>query len=207
MMAPMPDHTSSSLVALHAAVEQAGYFPAVVRDALDDALAGESLTGHLVHQETTFDSDEVRRHMTVLALTPTRLVVAHTDDHAPGMAGPSALATTTTEAVPLRELRSVAVNRVVADPASYQPGTAPQEVVLTVGWGVIGRLDLEPATCGDPECEADHGYTGSLSGDDLSLRISAVAEGPAAVADALAFARQLTRQLAPAGQLAATGQL
>lgn len=201
MMAGMPDHARTpSLVSLHAAVEQAGYFPAVVMDALDDALGGEAVTGHLVHQETTFDSEEVRRHMTVLALTASRLVVAHTDDHPAGAAGPTALATTTTETVPLRELRSVAVNRVVADPATYRPGTPPQEVVLTIGWGVVGRLDLEPATCGDPDCEADHGYTGSLSGDDLSVRVSAVAEGPDAVGEVLTFARLLTRQLAP-GQL------
>lgn len=184
-----------SLRSLHAAVEQAGYFPAVVLDALDDALAGETVVGHLVQQETTFDSDEVRRHMTVLALTSTRLVVAHTDDHAAGTAGPSPLATTTTEVVPLRELRSVAVNRVVADPASYRSGGPPQEVVLTVGWGVVGRVDLEPATCGDPDCEADHGYTGTVSSDDLSLRVSAVAEGPEVVADTLEFARRLTALL------------
>ncbi|MEO7663648.1 MAG: DUF5998 family protein, partial [Candidatus Limnocylindrales bacterium] len=34
------------------------------------------------HQETTFDHDTVRRHITVLAMTPTRLVVAHADDYA-----------------------------------------------------------------------------------------------------------------------------
>ena len=35
-----------------------------------------------MHQETTFDHDTVRRHITVLALTTSRLVIAHADDHA-----------------------------------------------------------------------------------------------------------------------------
>ena len=36
-----------------------------------------------------------------------------------------------------------------------------------------------PATCADPDCEADHGYEGSVASDDISLRISADAEGEA----------------------------
>ena len=53
--------------------------------------------------------------------------------------------------------------------------------MLTIGWGGVGRIDLEPAGCADPECEADHGYTGVLTSDDFSLRVSAAAEGPEAV--------------------------
>lgn len=58
--------------------------------------------------------------------------------------------------------------------------------------GAVGRVELEPATCGDPQCDADHGYTGSITGDDLSLRISADAEGENALAEAVAFARTLS---------------
>ena len=52
-----------------------------------------------------------------------------------------------------------------------------QEVVLTIGWGAISRIDLEPASCDDPECEGDHGYTGTVTADDFVLRVSAAAEG------------------------------
>ena len=68
---------------LVADVERAGYYPTLVNDALEVAIAGEEVRSFLVHQETTFDRVEVRRHVTVLALTPTRLVVAHADDHDP----------------------------------------------------------------------------------------------------------------------------
>jgi hypothetical protein len=51
---------------------------------------------------------------------------------------------------------------------------------------------LEPAHCDDPECDADHGFTGSITGDDFSLRLSATADGGAAVGRLLEFARQLS---------------
>ncbi len=53
------------------------------------------------------------------------------------------------------------------------------------------RLDLEPAGCADPQCEADHGYTGTLAGDDLTVRISAAADGADKVARLVAFASTL----------------
>ncbi|WP_343050090.1 DUF5998 family protein [Nocardioides ungokensis] len=52
---------------------------------------------------------------------------------------------------------------------------------MTIGWGGVSRVDLEPAGCSDPECEADHGYTGVLASDDFSIRVSAAADGADAV--------------------------
>lgn len=179
---------------LRADIDRAGYYPAVVADAFLTALAGEAIEAHLVHQETTFDGDEVRRHITVLAITPTRLVIGHTDDHpapdAPADAPP--VATTSTEGVPLARVHSVVVTRVIADPGAYRPGMAASEITVTLGWGAVSRIDLEPATCGDPQCEADHGSTGTISADDLSLRVSTAAEGEDAVHRALSFAAALS---------------
>jgi hypothetical protein len=84
------------------------------------------------------------------------------------------------------------VTRVVGDPARYVPGACPQEVTLTVGWGAVSRLDLEPASCSDPDCEGDHGYTGTSTADDLSLRVSAAAEGESVVRRVLTFADALS---------------
>jgi hypothetical protein len=64
-------------------------------------------------------------------------------------------------------------------------------------------VDLEPANCGDPHCEADHGYTGTVTGDDLSLRVSTGADGPDAVRMTLEFAQALaaaTVELGAAGR-------
>jgi len=177
---------------LRAAIDRSGYYPDVVADALETCLAGEGVVSSFVHHEPTFDRDEVRRHITVLVLTPTRLVVGHTDEHPADESMPSPYASASTEAVPLRRVSSVVVNRIVANPAAYTPGGSVHEAVLTVGWGGLHRIDLEPATCGDPDCDADHGSTGTMTSDDITLRVSAAVEGGDAVGDLLGFAQDLS---------------
>jgi hypothetical protein len=177
---------------LRLAIQQAGYYPALVSDTLGTALAGEPVQSYVVHHEPHFDRDELRRHVSVLVLTPTRLIVGHTDEYPSDEAHPLPYATTSTEAVPLDRVSSVVVSRTVTSPASYRTGDPAREVVLTVGWGAMSRVDLEPAGCGDPECEADHGYTGSLTSDDFSLRVSEAADGGRRVEDMLDFARTLS---------------
>ena len=181
---------------LRAAIEKSGYYPDVVADAVNAAVAGEPVDAFLVHHEPTIERDEVRRHITVVVLTPSRLILAHTDEHAPDDLLPAPYTSTSTEAVTLSAVRSVVVNRMVANPASYtgEPIPAPgaNEAVLTIGWGGVGRIDLEPAACDDPECEADHGYTGVMASDDFSIRVSAAADGVDAVADLLSFAAALS---------------
>ena len=87
-------------------------------------------------------------------------------------------------------MKSVVVTRMIANPtAGPQP---PAEAVLTIGWGGVSRIDLEPAGCNDPQCDADHGYTGVLASDDFSLRVSAAADGSDAVDGLLAFAESLS---------------
>ncbi|MEE6274360.1 DUF5998 family protein [Georgenia sp. MJ206] len=174
---------------LRSDLDRAGYYPALVSGVLDVALAGEPVLAFLVHPETTFDSSEVRRHLTALTLTPTRLVIAHVDDVA-GHDVPSAAATT--EAVPLRQISSVALTHGVTEPARTRGGVDAQELTIAVSWGTVQRVDLEPATCADPACDADHGYTGMLTPEDVVVRVSAQAEGADALARALAFARALS---------------
>jgi uncharacterized protein DUF5998 len=173
-------------------VERAGFYPALVSDALDVAIAGEPVRSYLVHQETTFDRIEVRRHITVLVLTPSRLVVAHADDHDPDALSPEPYASASTEAVPLGKVTSVVLTHAVARPERHRSGAVPRELNLTVGWGSVTRVDLEPASCADPDCEADHGYTGTLTADDITVRLSAEAEGEEAVRAAADFARALS---------------
>src|SRR5919112_891424 len=182
---------------LRSAIDASGYYPDVVADAVFAAVAGETVEDHLVHHEPTIDErDEVRRHVTVLVLTPTRLVLAHTDEHAPDEALPAPYTSTTTEAIALSAVRSVVVTRMVANPAAYQSqrGRTPgaTEAVVSIGWGAVNRVDLEPAGCSDPNCDADHGYTGVLASDDFSLRVSAAADGAEAVERLLAFAESLS---------------
>ncbi|WP_055585909.1 DUF5998 family protein [Streptacidiphilus griseoplanus] len=177
---------------LRTAIERSGYYPALVSEAVESAVGTEPISSYLVHQETTFDANEVRRHVTVLVLTATRFVVSHTDEQTADETSPVPYATTSTESVRLGRISSVVLSRVVANPETYTPGTLPREVVLTIGWGAVQRLDLEPAGCSDPNCDADHGYTGSATADDLSLRVSEAGDGPETVAEALRFAQALS---------------
>ena len=181
---------------LRSDIQRSGYYPDLVADALQTALADEALTSYVVHHEATFDRDELRRHVTVLALTPTRLIVGHTDEHPPDDINPLPSASASTEAVRLERVDSVVVTRVVTNPAQHQPGGSASEVVLTIGWGAVSRIDLEPATCGDPQCDADHGYTGTASNDDLSVRVSEAADGADVVRQVLAFASALSQATA-----------
>ena len=183
---------SATATDLRLDLHRAGYYPELVVDVLDVALADEEVVAHLVHPETTFDAAEVRRHVTVLVLTPTRLVVAHVDDHPADSEHPTGSASATTESVPLSELKSIAMTHVVGQPDRHEPGAGASELTLVIGWGAVSRVDLEPATCGDPSCDADHGLTGTLAPDDVVVRVSAAAEGVDSVREATAFARQLS---------------
>ncbi len=178
-------------VDLRSAIQKAGYYPALVCDVVAEALAGDQVVAHVVHQETTFDQESIRRHITVLVITPKRLVITHADDHDEHDAE-RAVATATTETVPLGAVRGVMLTHVVAAPDAYQPGSLGREITLTLGWGAVSRLDLVPATCGDPACDADHGFEGTVASDDISLRISADADGEPALVGAMHFARTLS---------------
>jgi Family of unknown function (DUF5998) len=184
----MADNTTAR-ADLWSDVERSGYYPELMADALRASLGSQAPLAHVVHQETTLDDAMgIRRHVTVLVATPTRLVVCHTDEHPAGEANPFPHATTTTEVVPMSRVASVALTTTIANPADYVPGASYREATLIIGWGAISHVDLEPASCGDESCEADHGYTGTLTADDLSLRVSEDADGPGVVAAVVDFA-------------------
>ena len=146
-------------------------------------LAGDEVVSHLVHQETTFDHDAVRRHITVLALTT--LAAGHRPRRRPRRARatrPRGVATATHRERPAeRRPRRHVTHVVAAARRPTSPGPSAASSPLTLGWGAVSRLDLMPATCGDPDCEADHGYEGTSPPTTSRLRISADADGEAAL--------------------------
>jgi hypothetical protein len=182
---------------LRADIEACGYFPDLVEDAIVLAVGEEELIDFVVHHEPTFAHDEIHRHVTVLALTPTRLIVGHTDDQPAEPPATGIAAASSTESVALGKIGTVVLTRVVTRPENYRAGgTDVSETWLTVGWGAVRRLDMEQASCSDPSCEADHGYTGSLVGDDLTVRMSAAADGPDRVDRLTRFSSALQRAAA-----------
>jgi hypothetical protein len=187
--------TKAASGGMQAAIERSGYYPGLVYDAVSSAVGNEQVVSYFVLHDAHFDPGmEVRRHVTVMALTATRLVYSHTDEYPADEADPESRpqAETTTEAVRHSRISSVALTREIPDPATYRPGaTMPSEVVLTIGWNVLSHIELEPAHCGDENCEADHGYTGTMTADDLTVRVSEAADGEEAVQQIVTFAQAL----------------
>lgn len=177
---------------LQSEIAASGYYPELVADTMATVLAGEEPISYVIQHEATFDRDELRRHISLLLLTRTRLVVLHIDDFPPDETCPDPYASANSEAVRLGDISSVVVNRIVGNPAHHKPGGPVREVMLTIGWGAVSRIDIEPASCGDPECTADHGYAGTSSNDDVSVRVSEAGDGAAAVSRTLAFATALS---------------
>ena len=175
---------------LRTELDQTGYFPRIVADALDIALGGETPTAFFVLPDVAFGIGTIGRHLTVLVMTATRLISAHVDDHAGDELAPAAVAATT-EAVPLGRIESVTLSQITSEPTDYLSGDSPGLVRLAINWGGSQMLEFEPATCGDPECAAEHGFSGSLNGEDISLQVSKEVSGEEGAAKLIAFARQL----------------
>ena len=176
--------------ALAAEIQSCGFFPELVSDVAETSLAGEEILDHLLHLEAVFDNDEVHRHLTVILRTATRMLIGHTDERTEGG---QLQAVTSSESIPLSEVSSVVLTRVVQHPDKFgkDPSAATVETWLQMTWGAVSRIELEPATCGDPMCTADHGYTGTFSGDDIVIRMSPADDGPDQVERMMGFATRM----------------
>ncbi|MGO1353734.1 DUF5998 family protein [Brachybacterium tyrofermentans] len=170
-------------------LETAGYFPQTAAQSLQRSLHGARPLAHLVRPETTFDGPEVRRHLTVLVLTATHLLVTHLDDDPADALNPSQVVSTT-ERVRLQRIASTGLSQVFDTDGQQTPGREA-EITLGITWSGSHRVDLERAVCEDPNCQADHGYTGTMAPSDLALRVSALADGDDAVEAALRFHDEL----------------
>lgn len=170
-------------------IELCGFYPQFVSESLEMAIGGSAVHAHVVHHEATFAHAEVHRHLTALVLTDERLIVAHVDEN-PAEKVPQAISSV--EVTPVRDISSVVLTRVMERPDEVRrPGPQLFETWLTISWGTVSRLDLEPAGCPDPECIADHGYTGTRTGEDLTMRMSRAADGVENATNLVTFASTL----------------
>lgn len=173
-------------------VAQCGFYPELVIDTISSGLADDPIHGFLVHHEATFAGHEIQRHMTVLVLTDRHLLICHTDD---GDNGAPDRALTTAEVVALRAIDSVVVTRSIANPDRFATNSGVVETWLSMVWGAARRLDLGPASCEDPECDADHGYTGMQVPNDLTVRMSPAGDGDSNTRRLLEFGALLQRRI------------
>ncbi|MGO3314982.1 MAG: DUF5998 family protein, partial [Brachybacterium tyrofermentans] len=90
----------------------------------------------------------------------------------------------------LQRIASTGLSQVFDTDGQQTPGREA-EITLGITWSGSHRVDLERAVCEDPNCQADHGYTGTMAPSDLALRVSALADGDDAVEAALRFHDEL----------------
>ena len=171
------------------ALETAGYFPQTAAQSLARSLRGAEPVAFLVRPETTFDGPEVRRHLTVLVLTAAHLHITHLDDDPADALNPSQVVATT-ERIRLQRITGTGLSQVFDTDGQRIPGREA-EVTLGITWNGSQRVDLERAVCEDPNCQVDHGFTGTIAPADLAVRVSALADGDEAVAAALRFHSRL----------------
>lgn len=189
----MAHNTLSHREQLAADIKHAGFYPELVIEVVDDALAGLEPEAHFVQHETHFSRNDLHRHISVMVLCGSLLVLAHLDDQNLEEETQGTVAHVSVEAVNLRALKAVTISYGYDQPQNYTPGMEPTEISFQVAWSGSLRLDLAPASCPDPTCTADHGYAGSATREDIAVRVSATADGPAAVQQARRFARALHR--------------
>lgn len=190
----------TSTVSLKDAIHRGGFYPSLVHHTVTDALDGRAPEEQIVHVDTHFDMEEVHRHITVLVLAEDVVIVAHLDDHdasedhdPAASSGTDVVARISTEVVPVTRIRSLILSEVHRQPEQFRPERGLAEVTLSMNWSGGMRYDSMPAECGNPECVADHGDTGTSVPEDITLRIAATAEGDTAVEDARSFVRALRR--------------
>ncbi len=147
------------------------------------------MLGYLVHHEASFATGDLQRHLTVLVLTDKQLIISHTDEQD---AGDPDRAITSVEVIALRAIHSAAITRSVARPEKWPDrGAQLVEAWLAIAWGAASRLDIGPAACEDPQCTADHGWTGYLGPNDMTVRMSPAGDGELSVDKLIAFAQLL----------------
>ncbi len=163
----------------------------MIQDVLAEAMLDQPVVDHLLHLETHFDHTEVHRHITVMVRSDKVLFIVHVDDQQLDDHGHDVMAQVSVEMIGLSRIESVATSFVYHQPQHYSVTDPVRELTFGLSWDGTKRIDLAPASCGDPECDADHGLNGTSQPEDLVLRVSAEADGQVAVDKAREFAVRL----------------
>lgn len=156
-------------------IERAGFFPDLAIRAVHRLLGNEEVRASLVQVEAAFDRGSMFRHLTVLVLTQSCFIQVHVDE------GDNHSAVVVSAARPIRAISGVSVQEIIADPTQ---GHEVSEMTISIDMGSQKRSDIEQLRCDDPTCQADHGFMARSYPDDISLRVSQLADGSRTYADA-----------------------
>lgn len=168
-------------------IERSGFYPNLVASALRRALGGVEPEVSLCQTHTDFDHSGVFRHVSIAALSHRCIILVHADEIDEGVAEVS------TSTHPLSQMGSFAVRELWSQPSSEDPQL--DELLISLDVGAMRRLDIDPAHCDDPQCRAEHGFSGIEGPAEIAMRISRAADGAEELADAYRFLEVLTQRL------------
>ncbi|MFC9933174.1 DUF5998 family protein [Glutamicibacter sp. NPDC127525] len=186
-----PTYSTTPGAELQHDLVRAGFYPQMVQDVLAEAMMGQPVLDHYVHLETHFDHTEVHRHITVMVMSEKVLFIVHVDDQQLDDHGKDVMAQVSVEMISLARIASVTTSYVYHQPQHYSAADPVKELTFGLSWNGTKRIDLAPAACADPQCDADHGLNGTSQPEDLVIRVSAEADGQQAVNKAREFAVRL----------------
>ena len=140
---------------LVADIKHAGFYPDLVLEVVDDALAGMNPDAHFVQHETHFSRDDFHRHITVMVLCGEHVIFAHLDDqHLEGDAQ-GTVAHVSVEAVHLSALNAVTISYGFSQPQAYNAGsTAPTEISFQSWLLPVARIRSAMPTTASPAMRA-----------------------------------------------------
>ena len=115
-----------------------------------------------VRPETVFDQDSVYDSIAAFAVTGNRLLVVVSD--VSYEFNPQGEFITTTQFVNLDSIKDFQIVR--SRVADGPEAGALASVRMRLRWGAGWQHDIRPASCDNPNCDADHGYMAVITGDD-----------------------------------------
>lgn len=108
------------------------------------------------------------RYLAIASLTDRAVVQLYVDEMGSGLA---------TIAATMHRVDDIAGYSMMEVYMDLENASGLSETAAALGLKSAHRLEFEPARCNDPNCMAGYGLTGTFLPDDMTLRISAIADG------------------------------
>jgi hypothetical protein len=148
------------------------FYDRLVLNSLSNLRGAKEIQAFLLDSSTSFEHDGLVRQQLVLMLTESELLVCYVEEIAEMPDSDSKLRVST-EIVPIRRLGPFQVQRYYSNPAKFGSSESVlNEVVLSLSWTGNQALDIGPASCDDPECTNEHGFTGQSRMGDYTAKYS-----------------------------------
>ena len=137
----------------------------IVFDVLHTLGPKAQVDAFFIRPETVIDDDSVYDSLSIYVIGDGRLTIIVSDiSHEFAKDGEFITTTIDVDLASVRDYQIVRRRVLAGDEAGAYTG-----LVMRLRWGGGLSIDAIPASCDDPNCMADHGYVGRLSGEDAEI--------------------------------------